>query len=309
MSKTKSRRELLYTLSAVSLFLISGGLIKAPFGGNNIGNPLSFLISGALFIITAIALTKLFYYLFSLKKRNLTLKIVYGTFAAVLIAFAFYTFKEYVTFVYDIILPRTPKVFIAIVFAACVFFFIFTDRLPILKFSVISATAATLIFFAFFILSIKNFNNKNIFSSVDFNVTHSLKEIGKYYLTMFLPALIPIAFLSVKSKLSPISTAIGAGWGFLLCIICIADSVLSFGYALACRLDYPYIEDISTITVGSLFTRMDGFAYFAFFPAYLICCAITLKLAIFLLNIPWVKREEVKKTMLFVILSFFVFFS
>ena len=97
---------------------------------------------------------------------------------------------------------------------------------------------------------------------------------------MVLPTVIAIAFIGSSGDTIPRRTAaLSFALGVVLTFTVVFDGILSFGLPLAAKLEYPYIDDISTVNVGSLFTRMDAFAYFAFFNCYIIKCAVCLKLA------------------------------
>ena len=73
---------------------------------------------------------------------------------------------------------------------------------------------------------------------------------------------------------------IGVSGGCGLSALVLLNSVMLFGAELAGKFDYPYSAAISTISVGYLFSRMDGFSYFLGFACALVrigVCITTVK--------------------------------
>ena len=73
---------------------------------------------------------------------------------------------------------------------------------------------------------------------------------------------------------------IGVSGGCGLAALVLLNSVMLFGAELAGKFDYPYSAAISTISVGYLFSRMDGFSYFLGFACTLVrigVCITTVK--------------------------------
>ena len=58
--------------------------------------------------------------------------------------------------------------------------------------------------------------------------------------------------------------------GACLLGMCILSPILLFGAQLSGQLDFPNSYAVSTVTVGRLFTRLDGFAYFVYFVSSVI---------------------------------------
>ena len=206
-------------------------------------------------------------------------------------------FSEYTDFIYGAVMTRADMWVIKAVFAFCVYFFAVSKKTAIYKFSLLAAVLASTVFIILFFLSAKTFDTHNlrgVFSITDF----SLAQTADYFVKMFLPTVLCIMFIGKSDKkLSVFSAILGALYSIVLCLVVILDSVLSFGLPFAAKLSYPYISDISTVTVGSLFTRMDGFAYFAFFACYIVKCGVYINLSATLIS------EKYKK-MLCLFLSF-----
>ena len=283
MSHTNNRTQILYTSALMSMFIVAGSIIKAPFYDVKGANILSLLISGVVFVVAVPFISKALSYLFCTDKRNVLIKSLFLITSGSCLFVFFYSFFEYTKFVSDIMLPRGNRICIAVVFAVCIFCALASKTDAVLKFALISAVAVSAAFVVLFLLSAKNFNIRNIISFRDM-YEFSFEGTLTYFLRVFLPALISAVYLILQGEKRFSHFAVGALWGFLLVLVCIFDSVLSFGFSLSSRLLYPYIEDISTVTVGSIFTRMDALAYFAFFAAYLVKCSVSLRFVFLLLK-------------------------
>ena len=306
MKEKIRRREILLSTALISMFITASGLIKAPFSAYDYGNPLAILIAGLILAFILILMNKPIKSIWSFKGNGVLIKGLYILIAALLVLAAFFTAKEHTKFIYDIVLPRTSRFLIAAVFLACVFVFSLSESKALLKFSLISAFAVSLIFVVLFLLSVKNFSFKNVFYGVNTDAKLLIKDTLNYFLTMFLPALISLMFLSERGEVSAGSLLSGVSFGLFLISVCVLDSILSFGSVFATRLKYPYIDDISTVTVGSLFTRMDGFSYFAFFAAYLIKGAVCVRLAISILRRAGFKYGKMATAVFCVVSAFFI---
>lgn len=199
-------------------------------------------------------------------------------------AYAFYnaavTFIRYTDFVDKILLPKTSKFLIAAVFILCVLYLSTRRQEVILKLSLIAVFAAVIAIVVFFLLSAKDFKSENI----DFYGFPSLRGLfdsaKPYFINVALPALlIPVYSTLFTGKSRAGAPFLGLITGLALTLLCLLESLLLFGAPLAEKLDFPLAAAVSTVTVGSLFTRMDGIAYCLFFVLALIKTAVCMKLA------------------------------
>lgn len=283
------------------VFILSGGIITAPDNKNSL---IPFIIAAVLGVISAFIFLKLSERLFLLKSAVIS-GIIYAVVIAFSLAFALRAAQEFTGFIYEGVLVHENKFLIKLIFAACVFCLSLSDRKAIYKFSFLSAVLVTVIFVVLFFTSVKTFDIKNLKGAFSTD-TINLKQIAYSYSRLFLSVFGAAAFgaKSAEKKGKGALAALGTLFGVLLCFVLVFDTVLSFGLPLASGLIYPYIDDISTVTVGSLFTRMDGFSYFAFFVCYLLRCAVFTRLSADLVEKSGIKKRKTATALLIIPLLF-----
>ena len=278
-----------FCVSVIAAFTAANSLISAPFYGSGI---LPFIVALAVGAITLSLLSKPITQFFAAPCSAIYKKILFALIIGLCVLAAGLGAKEYCVFIYRAVLVRSNIWLIRITFCLCVFFLAVSEKIAIYKFSLLTAIMSGSVFSVLFLLSAKNFNIKNLYGIFDFS-SFSFLQAGIYLLKMILPTVIAIIFVGAAGDIMPRRTA---AFGFImstfLSVTVVFDSVLSFGLPLAAKLPYSYIDDISTVNVGSLFTRMDAFAYFAFFACYILKCAVCLKLAASLLRSTGIKYEK-----------------
>lgn len=199
-------------------------------------------------------------------------------------AYAFYnaavTFIRYTDFVDKILLPETPEFLIAAVFILSAVYLATRRQEVILKLALIAVFAAVAAVCLFFLLSAKDFKAENIFNYGFPNFSQLLKSSKPYFINVALPALLIPAYSALFTGKSRVGAPFfGLITGLTLTLLCLLESLLLFGAPLAERLSFPLAAAVSTVTVGSLFTRMDGIVYCLFFLPALIKTAVCMKLA------------------------------
>lgn len=276
--KNKTVYSHLTQSALICTFIIADGLLLMPLYEKNILPMLSaILICVPVFSLLSKPIARIF----SLKGRFLK-TVFFLSLAVTAVLTAFFCAKEYTGFIYNGVLIRENMFFIKLIFALCVFFLSVCQNSTAFKFSLLSALFAIAVFAVLLLTSAKTFDIKNFNSAFNFSDI-SLKQTAIYSYKLFVPLIFGILFICETSGYKETDSSYilyGELAGAVLAIIVVFDSILSFGLPLAAKLKYPYIDDISTVTVGSLFTRMDGFAYFAFFACYLLKCGVLIKLAV-----------------------------
>lgn len=260
--------------SLFTAFISANGLILIPFGQSLL--PFVFaLLSGAIFL----PLSLLLFRFLPKEKRSKFITVLAVTLAVLSFIVAGICAGEYCLFIYRAVLTRANMWVIKSVFALCVFLLAASKTSAIYKFAFLSAVFSAAVFFVLFFMSSKTFDTKKLSGVFSLN-EFSLPVFLKYLLVLIIPAFAAVLFCALTDNgISPLRVLFGTAAGGIFSLIVLFDTVLSFGLPLAAKLDYPYIDDISTVTAGSLFTRMDGFAYFAFFAAYILKCAVCVNLA------------------------------
>lgn len=277
----KKEKTVFYKSTACScaLFILGNAVIVLPAKSAD-----QFTFLG--FIITALCSVLLSLLLIPLARKLLkegTPKIIKAAVMLILSLYALFvaadTFSDFTHFVSTHILKDTNIAFIIFVFGAAVVFFGFKRQEDVLKFALLCFvfTAVAVIFF--FAATSSNFDVKNIYISEipDFKTLFS--AVRPYFIKAALPAvLLPFytAFIFPKGEKS--ACVLGVGMGYIILGFCLLTSILLFSPLLAGRLSYPYASAVSTVTVGKLFTRMDGFSYFIYFSA----AAVKINVCIFI---------------------------
>lgn len=285
----KNQLSLPFCVSVIAAFTAANSLISAPFYGGNI---LAFIVATVAGAVILTLLSRPLTHFFTASDCAIYRKILYAVIVVLCVLAAGLGAKEYCVFIYRAVLVRSNIWMIKVTFCLCVFFLAVSEKIAIYKFSLLTAVMSGGVFLVLFILSAKNFNIKNLYGIFDF-AGFSFPQAGIYLLKMILPTVIAVIFTGAAGDVMPRrSAALSFTFSTFLSATVVFDSVLSFGLPLAAKLPYSYIDDISTVNVGSLFTRMDAFAYFAFFACYIVKCAICLKLAAQLLHRTGVKYEK-----------------
>lgn len=189
-------------------------------------------------------------------------------------------FINYIDFVDRVLLPDTPRFFIAAVFIIAAAFLVSRRQEVILKLSLIFIVVAAVAVLVFFLLSAKDYNTENIALKKLPDLKELFSGAKPYLINISLPALlIPVysaLFTGEKRVRAPF---FGLLTGLGVMALCLLESLLLFGAPLAKRLPFPLAAAVSTVTVGQLFSRMDGIVYCLFFAAALIKTAVCMKLA------------------------------
>lgn len=249
----------------LSFVLTLGGcVILMPYSGT--GRDFSAAFSASFFLAGA---------LFPLMRRFKNNRSCRCLLALLFLLSALDCFNTFCGFATKNMLNRTHYALAAAVFALAVLFALLGPESASVKFSLLSAPASAFLILLFFLLLSPRFKAENIASL-------SCGTAGDT-LVCFLRAALPSALsLSVYSQYHGRCRK-GAFCGFfaggifsLLAALC---AIMLFGAAQAEGLSYPFSDAVSTLSVGYLFTRMDGLVYLVFFACALVRTAVLIRLA------------------------------
>lgn len=201
-------------------------------------------------------------------------------------------FKETVDFISKVILPQTNKIFICVLFGATVIYFALKRQENILKFALVSFVLMFITIVFFFLAAADKYDLSNIFVFRPPNMNELFRQTAPYLKNPVLPAIIlPFYFSFVFGENNKSAGLIGISIGTILLILCVLMSVLLFGTSLAGRLDFPFSSAVSTVTVGRLFTRLDGFSYFIYF----VCALLRISVCLFVTVASLKKLNKIMK--------------
>ncbi len=257
-----------------AMFVLSNAVITVPFGGADRNNFLSFVIAtvlgAGLLYLSSYAIDYL-YDIKRLSKNLFAVKVFYVLSSAVLVFIAALCFKDYTDFVAFRMLPQTPRLIVSFIFVLCVFWTSVQKDSVILKFSLFSFVITAIIIILLFVISVPRMKFENIVLLQLPDIKDTAGQTWKYFLNVYvtlLPILLYRKCLYKDMKNKYISSGLLSG--AVLLSVCLLNSLLLFSADVACNIDFPYADAISTVTVGELFTRMDGFSYFVFFASTVI---------------------------------------
>ncbi len=271
-----------HTVALSAIFVIGSAVINLPVKGSS---QFSFLA----FMITAVLLVSV-YWLFSvvLNKIDVTcnskliFKVLYSVFILFVGVFALFCFAEtflsLTEFVSKIILIQTPKFFIVLIFAAVILFFTFKSKESILKFSLLSFILIAVVIVFFFTAQIDKYELRNIYVFKFPSFNEIINQMKPYLInplahSIILPMYLKLEWGRTKYK----AGVLGAVIGCVLLSFCVLSPILLFGASVSGELQFPFSSAVSTVTVGRLFTRLDGFAYFGYFVSALIKSCVLVK--------------------------------
>ncbi len=269
-----------HIIAVSALFVLgNGGLIFPKAGAGQFGFT-AYIISVILLLILYICVGVLW------DKFSADCgKTAYTVLLSVISVFALFVGSESISsladFIGQIMLPSIPKFFIFLLLGITVIYFALKRVEGLLKFSLISFALAVVVILFFFVGGADKYELRNIFVFRLPRFSELLSQIKPYIANpvlqgVILPVFLRQSFGTIRTKQGSAGVILGA----VLLGICILSPILLFGAALSGSLDFPFASLVSTITVGRLFTRLDGFAYFVFFVSAVIKSVVCLKVAL-----------------------------
>lgn len=265
-----------HTNTLFALFILGNAVIVLPSKNADKFSFLGFLVAAVLGVALYLIALPAAKILFSgnIANKNLPFKIFSAVVFLTVAVFAAFcaadTFSDFASFVKDILLKDTTMFFIAAIFLFVVIFFSIRRQEDTLKFFLIAFWFSLAIISFFFVALAFRFDLKNIYIFELPKLKELYSQTKPYILNPVLPTvLLPIYKVAVFGKSRASRSLAGVILGYLLLGLCVVSAVLLFGSALAGKLEYPYSSAVSTVSIGRLFSRLDGFSYFIYFVAAL----------------------------------------
>lgn len=287
----KDAQFFVHTIAITALFILGNAVIILPAGNVNEFTFLAFILSLLVGILLLFPFSFLAKTVFCKSTpKNVVLKTGKILLLVFLCIFSLFTvsdaFSSFINFVKTVLLTNTPTFFITVIFAVTVLFFFLRKQEDVLKFFLICVGAVVIIILFFFLATSFDFNLRNIFVFSLPKVKDLLSQAKPYILNPALTAVI-LPFYTAAFFKRPRKSALFAGFfcGYILLGLCVIGSVLLLGSAFAGELPYPYSAAVSTVSIGRLFTRLDGFSYFVYF----VCSLAKITVCLFVI------KESLKK--------------
>lgn len=272
----------LHTIFLSALFLMGNTVIVLPFSSSDdktfLGYITAFFISFAVIFLISPAADKLYCKRdFKSPFQKVVFILLYSFTAILALIEAYRCFYQYSSFVSRTVLQSVSPFLISAIFALIAIYLSFRHSSIVLKFSLFSFVLVFIAVVAFFIMSFKNFRLDNISLLQMPSPKELFSQTSPYILKVFLPFFLILVYRNCEFGKTDKKQAL---WGFTLGGITLAltllNSILLFGADFCAKLSFPYASAISTVTVGYLFSRMDGFSYFIYFA----CCLIKISVCI-----------------------------
>ena len=252
-----------------ALFILGDAVIILPLEDGAYYTLYSFLSASALGLVLYFAVSFIYGKLASSQKdnsfKNAIEKLIFLAVAVFSMFISADTFSVFTKFASEVILKNTPFYIINIVFFGVVLYFAFKRQECVLKFSLVFFIFVLVLILFFFLASITDYTPENLALKTPIDGTIFYKSAKSFIKTPIFSSLILPLYYRFALKERHISAHFGVIIGYLLLGLAIISSLLLFGSELSAELSYPHFSAVSTITVGRLYTRLDGFLYFVYF--------------------------------------------
>lgn len=257
---------------AAALFLMAGGMMVIPQKDGGRYTLPAFGTAAAVSILLSVAVLPLVWKIYSCKKNEEKPRagkvLLYSLTSILLVGAAAYGFSDFVRFVGDVMLPHTAKFWLAAMFFAATVLPAVGEKGIVMKFALFAFIFAAAVTVFFFAASVPQFRIDNISLHNIPEWRAILKQSVPIFLRLFPAHIIIYIYVGVFFGRRKGRCAVsGAVIGCAAIGICVTNALLLFGAPLAAKLRYPYAAAVSTVSLGELFTRMDGLSYFVYFAA------------------------------------------
>ena len=261
------------SFALAALFVLGDGIVVLPSESGNRYTILSFLAVAFFGIALYFFLCFVYSKFSSYEKNSRVINIAEIFVLPVVAVFSLFvsskTFSVFIWFVSKVVLKNVPLFIITVVFGGAVLYFAFKRQEIVLKFSLMSFVVVLFFITVFFLLSFSDYRLKNLSIEKSFSWEDFTQSARTFLNPIFSCFLLPFYYRFALKK-SCFTAHLGVITGFLLLGVCILSSVLLFGTELSANLSFPHFSAVSTITVGRLYTRLDGFLYFIYFVTTII---------------------------------------
>ncbi len=193
-------------------------------------------------------------------KKNVFSFLFFGAVAVFSVFTAAEVFKTYCRFASNILLPNS-SISVFILFGLVCLYFALKKQQSVLKFGLLSLVFCASAIILFTLLLSPEFHLKNIEMPTDFKVTELFYSASEYFLDFSLPLIMLGVYFAFEGKRNKCAITLGATIGAILLGAIILSSVLLFGSTFAAELPFPYLDAVSCVAIGRLFSRMDLFLY------------------------------------------------
>jgi len=282
MSRTNRKRRDLHKMTLAALFTVGNSLLRFPWRDATAHTPFFFLIFVCVTLIPAFFLYPLFRRLFRAPLSRCPYKKPLAILAAILLGalalfFAWRSFADYLAYAVEMILPSGSRLPLAIGFLLCVAWLSRLSDKGMDSFSLLCFLGVAVGALALFFFGIPHYRAEYL------RLSAPTEEITRLILALLRESLLPLTVLSayfalVVPKNGERSLAIGTTVGSGILLICVLQTLFTFGARYAAELLYPYSFSVRIISIGPYFFRLEGIAYLIDYSTCLMRASICLAL-------------------------------
>lgn len=178
---------------------------------------------------------------------------------------------NYCKFIKKLILPQNS--IISVIICTAVFFAVlfFTSNSAFLKYCLLIFVITAVFVIVLFIGGIENFETADI----NFSAINQSLCFNSVFTACVSALPIAVFWFSCGGNFNKNSATLGVLIGFLTLFLCFAQSFLTLGNNF--NSEFIYIKSVSVISAGSIFTRLDGLAFFVISAAQTVNITVCLK--------------------------------
>ena len=275
------------TLSAILLFGNAGLMI--PFAGAKNGE---FTAMSIAFLLSVLIYGLCFRFLKLYSHRRINK--VFSYFAAfLLIVFCAYicteTARHLIDFISTDVLIKNRKIYCALAFLCVCIYSLFKGPSATAKFSGPVFAFVAVFIAVLFAIAFENFELNRLSPLFLGKATDIATRTFKYWAVFFVSPIVFAVFSVFYFKKPSLKTeTLGLFFGFVMLSLCFLSAALTFSLPEAAATERAYSMSISVVSVGKLFTRMEGIAYFIFFFSAVIkvaVCGFSIKALLLSMNV------------------------
>ena len=274
-----------HKIALAALFTVGNSLIRFPWRSADPGMLTLFFLSSVGALIPAFLLYPLFRKLFRARLSGNRFHLVLSVFLALGIGcYAIWcgwkTASDYVRYTMETILSGEHRMLFCLLFVGCCARLASIsgkgrDVFALLCFAGVSAAVVFL-----FAAGFAQFRPSYLTITVPDRFSVLAAVLPSLWMETLLPLTILAAYIALSSPgKGARALAVGTVTGSGLLLLCVLQTLLTFGGSYAATLPYPYSYAVQIISVGQYFFRLEGFSYLLDFAACLIRTSVCLSCA------------------------------
>lgn len=177
--------------------------------------------------------------------------------------------RDYLSFACETILPGGGKWLLCLLFLGCAVWLSGVGDRGMDVFALVGFCALTVCAVGLFLFGIPDYRPENLSLCLPEHPAVFLPMLFSLWRETFLPlCLLSAYFALVLPRRGEGTLAVGSAAGCGILLLCVLQTLLTFGAELAAGYPYPYAWAVRIISVGPYFFRLEGFSYL---PDYLAC--------------------------------------